>query len=99
MQYKYIYIYLYKQTYKNAMKTEYLKETLEEKITWINKNMQTVKWNEDLTLIENAQERKILEYKRIVQDCISTVECEGNTDNNVNELKYYVDRLLIELNR
>jgi len=78
---------------------EYLKQTLEEKITWINNNMEIVKWDEDLTLIENAQDRKILEYKRIVQDCISTVECEGNTNHNVNELKYYADRLLIELNR
>lgn len=78
---------------------EYLKQTLEEKITWINKTMEIVKWDEDLTLIENARDREILEYKRMVQDCISTVECEGNTGNNVNELKYYVDRLLIELNR
>ena len=78
---------------------EYLKQTLEEKITWINNNMEIVKWDEDLTLIENTQDRKILEYKRIVQDCISTVQCEGDTNNNVNELKYYVDRLLIKLNR
>ena len=78
---------------------KYLMQTLDEKIEWINNNMLPVKWDDDLTLIESPQDRKILEYKRIVQDCISTVECEGKTKTNMDELAYYVNRLLIKLNK
>jgi hypothetical protein len=52
--------------------------TLEQKLQLINTTIPTVMCNEDLDLISNDSLRNIKELKRIVQDCVSTVDCEGS---------------------
>ena len=71
---------------------------LNEKIAWINHNVRLVNWDEDLTLIENPKEREILEYKRILQDCVATIECEGRVEKYVNQLSHYTEKLYKKLN-
>lgn len=65
--------------------------TLKDKITEINSKIPTVMWDENLDLISNNKERELKELKRIVQDCCSTVECEGNS--YIPELEKYTDKL------
>ena len=83
------------------MQMSNMENNLRDNLNYINSIMRMVKYDEDLTLIENKQERLILELKRNVQDCTSTLECEGSGINNqyLNELEYYIRRLLNELSR
>ena len=65
--------------------------TLKDKIAEINSKIPTVMYNEDLDLITDSKEKEIKEYKRIVQDCYATVECEGSS--YIPELEKYTDKL------
>ena len=64
---------------------------LEQKLQIINATIPTVMVNEDLELISDDSLRNIKELKRIVQDCVSTVECEGST--YIPELEHYATEL------
>ena len=72
---------------------------MQEKINYIESLVDIVRHDQDLTIIENPREKKILELKRIVQDCQSTIECNGNTEFDRNELEFYVNLLHSELEK
>ena len=48
-------------------------------------------FDEDLDLITDSKEKELKELKRIVQDCCSSVECEGSS--YIPELEKYTDKL------
>ena len=65
---------------------------LKQKLQIINETIPTVIVTEDLELISDDSLRNIKELKRIVQDCVSTVECEGSS--YIPELEHYANELL-----
>ena len=65
--------------------------TLKYKIAEINSKIPTVMFDEDLDLITDRKEKELKELKRIVQDCCSSVECEGSS--YIPELEKYTDKL------
>jgi len=78
--------------------TEKTKQQLER----INSEIGIVLYDEDLTTITNPIEKEHKVLKRIIQDCISTCECEGENSRNKHsistrtygqQLAYFVDKL------
>ena len=74
-----------------------MRVTLTEKMRFINSKMKIVMFDEDLELITNPEEKKLKELKRLVQDCISTVECEGA--EFIGELDKYATDLYNQLKK
>ena len=69
------------------------KLTLDDKLVSINAQLPIVPFDEDLDLIKDVTERKIKQYKRIVQDCQATIESEGPVARYVTEFNNYVEDL------